>query len=38
LAARDRTEVWVYRFLAVVVVVSIVNQVIIDSTKYLHNV
>ena len=37
LASRDRAEVWVYRFLIVVVVLSIIDLIIVDSTKYLQH-
>ena len=37
LASRDRAKVWVYRFLIVVVVLSIIDLIIVDSTKYLQH-
>ena len=41
LAARlityERAKVWVYRFLVVVVVLSIIQLLIVDSTRYLHH-
>jgi uncharacterized membrane protein YfcA len=38
LASSDRAKVWVYRFLVVVVVLSIIDLIFVDSTKYLHHV
>ena len=38
LASSDRAKVWVYRFLVVVVMISIIDLIIVDSTKYLHHV
>ena len=38
LAARDRARVWVYRFLVVVIVLSIIDPIIVDSKTYPQHV
>ena len=37
LASSDRTRAWVYRFRIVVVILSIIDLIIVDSTKYLQH-
>jgi uncharacterized membrane protein YfcA len=37
LITHERAKVWVYRFLVVVVVLSIIQLLIVDSTRYLHH-
>jgi hypothetical protein len=37
LATQERAKVWVYRFLVLVVVLSIIQLLIVDSAKYLQH-
>jgi len=37
LASREWAKVWVYRFLIVVVVLSIIHLLMVDSTQYLRH-
>jgi len=37
LASREWAKVWVYRFLIVVVVLSIIHLLMVDSTHSLHH-
>lgn len=37
LAARDWAKVWVYRFLVLVVILSIAHLIMVDSTKFLQH-
>jgi uncharacterized protein len=37
LVTRERAKVWVYRFLVLVVVLSIIQLLIVDSEKYLQH-
>jgi hypothetical protein len=37
LVTSERAKVWVYRFIVLVVVLSIAQLLVIDSTKYLQH-
>jgi uncharacterized membrane protein YfcA len=37
LATNDRAKVWVYRFLVLVVVLSVVQLLVVDSSKYIQH-
>lgn len=37
LVSSDRAKVWTYRFLIVIVILSIIDLIIVDSTRYLHH-
>ena len=38
LASSDHAKIWVYRFLVVIVILSIIDLIIVDSTKFPHHV